>query len=40
MEWKKTKMKVRYDGDSRYRTKEKQARRKGMKEGERTKTMA
>jgi len=33
-------MKVRYDGGSRYMTKEKQERRKDMKEGERTKTVA
>jgi hypothetical protein len=39
MQWKQTKMKERYDSD-RYRSKEKQARRKNVKEGERTKTMA
>jgi hypothetical protein len=33
-------MKVRYDCGGRYRTKEKQARRKDMKEGKITKTMA
>jgi hypothetical protein len=33
-------MKIRYDADSRYRTKKKQARRNDKKEGERTETMA